>query len=644
MTINDAEAKLNMEKQVELGRDWWHWFLLVFSSVFILYHILYVSDFLILVVNVSVPGHVHLSIHLACILFLTFLLVRAGKVSNMDKPPVYDVVLAFFAVVAALYRGIFFNQIVMTVGEGMLIYSIVGWSLAILLLEACRRLVGMAFTIVIAIFLCYPLISDHFPGILYSPSRSFQQWGEFLLASGDSIFSFVLNISAKIVVVFLFFSQLLLHSGAGEFFIDLAQSAFGTVRGGPAKIAIVASGFFGMLSNSPSGNVAATGSFTIPLMKKMGYRPYYAGAVEAVASLGGLIMPPVMGALIFILCDFIQMSYIEACIHAFIPACLYYLALFVMVDQEAVRLGLSGLAKDTLPSFWKTMKQGFWYGIPVIVLLYLLAMLRYSPEKAVIWSIASLLILAMFRKRTRLGPVKLMSAAEQTVRALLTAAVAMASVGIIMASVTQTGIGIHISRQLINIAGGNLVILLGLTAIVSFIMGMGVGSIGCYIFLAVLIVPSLVQLGVSDFAAHLFVIYWALVSFITPPVAVLAFVTAGFTNASPYKIGWQATRLGLLIYVLPFAFVFKPALLVFGNPLEIAVVTVFIAIGTVGLAFGVGGFFLEKVNWLKRIFFIIGSMLLIFGQTYLTIGCGAIIIGVLVLWQWLIHRSAPHQT
>jgi TRAP transporter 4TM/12TM fusion protein len=359
-------------------------------------------------------------------------------------------------------------------------------------------------------------------------------------------------------------------------------------------MAIIASGFFGTLSGSAAGNVAATGSFTIPLMKSVGYQPHYAGAVEAVASLGGILMPPVMGAAIFILADFIQMPYIEVIKHAVIPAILYYLALFVMVDQEAVRLGLRGLGRETLPSLGKTLKRGWWYALPVAVLLYLMVVLLYTPQKSIIWALAVLVALAMFRKETRLGPMKLALASEQTLRAMLTIAVAMACAGIILGGFSLTGVGVNISRQLVDISGGNLGILLLLTAVTSFIMGMGIGITGCYVFLAVMVVPSLVMVGVPPIAAHLFMFWWAMVSFITPPVAVLSFVAAGFAGCEPFKLGWQAARLGIIAYVMPFAFVFDPALLIIGTPMEVAVAVTSVAIGTVGLAFGVGGTLLGK--------------------------------------------------
>jgi len=635
-TIGEDAGKV----ESELVKGWWGWFKIIAASIFALYHLLYISDSLTLYTPVVIPPAMHLGIHLACILFFTFLLVPAKKGAKTNKPPIYDVVLALAALVIPLYYAFLFQEILLTTGEGILLYAVFGWALSLLLLEAARRLLGITFFCVIAFFLFYPLFSAYLPGILFHPGHSWIRVGELLFISPSGIMSFILTISATIIVVFLLFSQFLLHSGSGKFFIDLAYSAFGAFRGGPAKMAVIASGFFGTLSGSPAGNVAATGTFTIPLMKKTGYQPHYAGAVESVASLGGMLMPPVMGASIFILASFIQMPYIEVCTRAAIPAILYYLALFVMVDQEAVRLGLRGFTRETLPSLWKTLKRGWWYAVPLIVLVYLLAGLHYSPQKSALWALVILIVLAMFRKETRLGPMKLGLASKQTLEAMLMVGVAMACAGIIVGSVSLTGVAVNIASELVAVSGGNLGILLVLTAVVSFIMGMGIGPTGCYVFLAVMVVPALVMSGVPAFAAHLFVFYWSLVSFITPPVAVLAFVAAGFAGCPPFKVGLQATRLGLLAYVLPFAFVIKPALVFFGTPIEIVVAVACAAIGTVGLSFGVGGHFLGKLNWPQRLMSIAGSALLIFSHSDMLIGSGAAILGIAILWQWLRTRLA----
>ncbi len=614
---------------------WWNWFIGISAGIFVLYHVIYLSDVLLIFTDIVISPDLHLGIHLGSVLFFVFSLVRARKSQQTKLPPIYDVVLALIGLGICIYYGIFAEEWAYKSGTGIITYPIMGWILAVLLLEASRRTVGLIFTFIVAFFIIYPLISGYLPGVLHSPSETLSRWGEFMFLAEGGIFGFVLSISAKIVVVFVLFSQILIHTGAGEFFTNLAYSTMGTMRGGPAKMAVAASGLFGTLSGSAASNVAATGTFTIPLMKKLGYPAHYAGAVEAVASMGGILMPPIMGAVIFVLADFIEMPYILVVKHAVIPACLYYLALFIMVDQEAARLGMRGLPREELPSLWRAIKQGWWYAIPIIALIYLMAVPLYAPQKAVIYAMVILLIMSAFSKRTRMGPKKLMIASEETVRTLLMVAVAIACGGLVIGSVSLTGVGVNISRELVSFSGGNIAVLLGLTAAVSFIMGMGVGILGCYVFLALLIVPALTTAGVPEIAGHLFVFYWAMISFITPPVATLAYVAAAFANANPVKIGWQAARLGILAYVLPFAWVFKPALITIGTPLEIVAVVLTTAIGTVGLAFGVGGTFMGKLNWLQRLLCIAGSMLIIFGDSMVYIGGGVFILIVAILWQWL---------
>jgi len=623
----------------QTGSKAWRLFILIASVCLIVYHVLYISEFLILFTPIIIAPSTHLGIHLASMLFFTFLLVRFKRGIKTSKPPVYDIALAVISVIVPVYYSVKFPEIIAHAGEGTLLYSIFGWILAFLLIEAARRTLGIIFTCVVAFFLFYPLFSMFLPGIFYHPGYTFSWLGEYYFMAYDGIFSFVLSIAAVIVIVFLLFSQVLIKTGAGEFFIEIARSACGQFRGGPAKMAVVASGFFGMLSGCPVGNVAATGTFTIPLMKKTGYEPHYAGAVESVASLGGMLMPPIMGAIIFILADFIEMPYIQVIKHAAIPAVLYYLALFVMVDQEAARRNLAGLSRETLPPFWSTLKRGWWYVIPVIVLLYLMGALFYTPQRAIIISLIVLLALAMFQKENRHNPIRLAFACEDTVRSMITVTVAMACAGVIIGAVSVTGVGVNISRGLVAISGGNLFILLLLTAMCSFIMGMGIGPTGCYVFLAVLVVPGLESVGVPLIAAHLFVVYWSLVSLITPPVAVVAYVAAGIADASPFKVGWQASRLGIIAYVVPFAFVYHPALLTLGKPVEVIIAITTAILGTIGLSLGIGGYMLGKLNWPQRVICLAGSLVLLFGQSITLNVIGLIVVGIVVLWQWLIVRA-----
>ncbi len=622
-----------------MQHKWFRWGIVGLAAAFILYHILFISDFLVRFTDFAPTPNLHLAIHLGGVLFFLFLLMRASKKIKSELPPLYDIFLAFLGLGVCLYYGIFFEDIFSHSGTGVVAYSILGYILAILLLEGSRRAVGLPFVIVVAFFAIYPLISGYFPSFLFHPNFSYGRWGEFLFASGQSIFGPIIEISATIVVVFLLFSQVLVNTRAGDFFINLAYSIFGTIRGGPAKMCVVASGLFGTLSGSVLGNAMATGTFTIPLMKKIGYKPHYAAAVEAVSSVGGILMPPVMGAAIFLLCDFINVPYIEVCKAAAIPAVLYYVAIFVMVDQEALKQGLKGLPRESLPPFWKTLKQGLWYAVPVIVLLYMMIGPQYSPQKSVIWAIVVLLIMSViFWKQSHITPRTLLKSSEETLRSLLLVAVAIGAAGIIYGSVAMTNLGTNLSRELVAMCGGNLILLLFVTAVVAFVLGMGIGILPIYVFLALGIAPGLVSLGAPPLAAHLFVFYWAMISFITPPVAMSAYVTAAIAGANPFQTGWQATRLGILVYLVPFAFVLKPALLTLGTPLEVVIAIVCVTLATIGLSLGIGGYFLGRMHWIQRAIIIAGSGLLMFATIPLYLALGAVLAVIIIAWQTIKKR------
>ena len=613
----------------------WQKLLTAFSCIFILYHLFYISQILVITAGIGItPLSQHLGIHLAGILALSFLLVRARRNQTGKRLPFCDIALAGIGAGISVYYGIFFkDEIVFNVGGGVIIYAAFGILLALLLLEASRRMLGLAYTVILAFFFVLPLICGYLPGLLHSPGQTLFRWGEFLFSSYAGIFGFPLELSATIMITYLLFSGLLVYSGAGEFFTNLSSGSLGSVRGGSAKMAIVSAGFFGMVSGSSIANVAAIGSFTIPAMKKTGYPPVYAGAVSAVAGLGGIITPPVMGAVVFLLADFIGMPYIQVCKHAAIPAFFFYLSLFLFGDQEAVRLGIKGLPREALPSIWKTLRNGYWYCIPVLVLMFALIELQWAPERAAILASLSLFLLSLPSKKARLGAAKLAKACEDTLRHLLPLAIAVAAAGIIVGSVTITGIQIGISRELVRVSGGSIPFLLLLTAFTSFVMGLGVGIVGCYVFLATLVAPALISMGVSPIAAHLFIFYWAVVSDITPPLCLTAFTAASFAKANPMSVGWQATRIGIVTYILPFIWVLKPALITLGTPVEVITVMISTFVGVYGLTVGIGGFFKGQLNWPQRIASIIGSLFVSFGTGLAIDAVGVLLIGVTILWQ-----------
>jgi TRAP transporter 4TM/12TM fusion protein len=642
----EEELLVTDEKVDVKVRGVWQKLLTGFSCIFVLYHLIYISQILAITTGItitSIPRH--LGIHLAGILTMGFLLVRARRDQIGKGPPFYDIIMAMMGAGISVYYGIFFkDEIVFKVGMGIIIYAAFGIILALLLLEACRRMLGLAYMIVLVFFFVLPLTCGYLPGILYSPNQTLQRWGEFLFASYAGIFGGPLELSATIMITYLLFSGLLVYSGAGKFFTGLSSASMGSVRGGSAKMAVVSAGCFGMISGSSVANVAAIGSFTIPAMKKAGYPAVYAGAVATVAGIGGMITPPVMGAVIFLLADFIGMTYVNVCKHAAIPALFFYLSLFLFVDQEAVRLRIKGLPREMLPSLWKTLKDGYWYLIPVVVLMVFLIQFDWAPERAAILASLTLFLVSLPSKKARLGLAKLGKTCEDTLRYLLPLATAVAAAGIIVGSVTITGIQVGISRELVRMSGGSIPVLLLLTAVTSFIMGLGVGIVGCYVFLATLVAPALVSMGVPPIAAHLFIFYWAVVSDITPPLCITAFTAASFAKANPMSVGWQATRIGVVTYILPFIWVLKPALITIGTPFEIVTVMITTAVGIYGLSLGIGGFFKGILNWPQRIIATMGGFLVIF-NTGVTVGAGGVVlIGVMMSWQLFKSRRTMSQS
>jgi TRAP transporter 4TM/12TM fusion protein len=572
-----------------------------------LYIVIYVTDLLPMLFGVGISGPIHIGIFLGLILFLAFLIFPAKRGAVQNKPKWYDIILALVSLVPTLYYSLFFDTLLFELAYTSPINAYLGWLLMVLVWEAARRTLGWPFAGLVAVAIIYLLFGSYFPGFLKADSYSWQKIGGFMYLSRDGILGIPINIAGKIIITFMLFAQLLSISGAGDWFVKVANSLTGHVRGGPAKASIIASGGFGMIAPSPPGNVASTGVVTIPLMKKMGFKATYAAGVEAVASTGGQIMPPIMGSVIFILSEFIGMPYGQVIIYAFLPAALYYLALFVMVDLNAAKLGIKGVPRSELPAFVKTVRQGYWYLIPVVVLLICLIPLSLSPAKAAIWALFTLIIITMFRKNERMNPGKLVKGAEGGMRALLPIAVGCAGCGIIIGSLTLSLLSFRLTFQLVEAIGQNLIIILILAAVISYIMGMGVGPLASYLTLAVMVAPAVMQMGVPTLAAHLFLFYWSVTCFITPPYAVAVFVAAGIAECSMWRAAFQAMLLGIGTYIVPFIFVYQPALLLIGTPLEIVIVVGTSLIGIVSIAAGITGYIIGNLNWIQRALLIAGG-------------------------------------
>ncbi|MCR9176267.1 MAG: TRAP transporter permease [Alphaproteobacteria bacterium] len=441
---------------------------------------------------------------------------------------------------------------------------VAGFLLIGIILEATRRTVGIAMVFVTGFFIVHSLYAHYFFGFFYGPPTRPAKYIDTLFMTSDGIFGIPLYVAATYIVLFIIFGGLLIRSGAGKFFIDLAISLTGHRTGGPAKASTVASGFMGTVSGSAVANVVTTGSFTIPLMKNLGYRAKFAAAVEACASSGGQITPPIMGAAAFIIAEQLSIPYLTVVVAAVIPAFLYFATVYFMVHFEAEKDGIEKIPRDLLPRFGEVMSKGWHLLLALGVLVFFLTQ-GYTPMHSAFWSILALIALSFIRANTRMSPTDILSAFESGIRASVPVTIACACAGIIIGSVFVSGLGLKFTQSVIELSGGNLALLLGLTAVAAIILGMGMTTTAVYITVAALIVPSLEHADVVPIAAHMFAFYFGVVSTITPPVALAAFAAAAIAKTPPMATAMESARVGIAKYLVPFAFVYNPSLLFEGD-------------------------------------------------------------------------------
>ena len=554
-------------------------------------------------------------IHLTFGLVLVFLTSRL-KISGLSKKTALaiDLLLVAFVVISLGYLLVNLDYVsyerIAFITPVLKTEKVFGIVLIVLILEGTRRFTGMALPALTVAALVYPFVGPYLPGIFKHGGYDFERIIDVVYLSPQGVFGLPLAVSASYVALYIIFGSFLNESGLGKFFINFSQAFVGYRVGGPAKVAIIGSGFMGMLTGTATGNVVTTGTFTIPLMKSIGYRPYYAGAVEAIASTGGIIMPPVMGSVAFIMSEITGVNYGKIIIHAFIPAVLYYLSLYFMVHFEAVKTGLKGLPKDQLPDAKQILLNSWHLTIPIMVLLYYLIR-QYTASTAVIYSLFSLVIVANFRSSTRMGLKQVLKALETGAKGTLVVIMAVASAGIIVGMINLTGLGIRLTSSIVEIAGGNLYLALILSAISAIVMGMGLPSVVAYLILAGLVAPSLMQIGVPMIAAHFFIIYFSITAFFTPPFCTAAYAAAGIAGSPIMKTGFTAVRLGSACYIIPFMFVFGPALLALGGVFEILIAFTTSVMGIFLLAITAEGYFKVPMSWSDRFISIIGALFLI---------------------------------
>ncbi len=551
-------------------------------------------------------------IHLTFVLPMVFLLFPSTK-KDKDYIPFYDWIFAFLSFLPGIYAILTYDEIsnrIVQVDPVTNVQLVFGLILIATLIEAARRTVGLPLAIIALFFTGYMNFGRFFPGILHGEPFGIREIVEELYLTGEGIFGIPLGVSASFVIIFLILGGFLEESGLGDYFMKLAILLAGRYRGGPAKIAVLSSGLFGMLSGSAVANVYGTGNFTIPMMIKIGYKPEFAAAVEAVASAGGQIMPPIMGASAFIIASFLGIPYQKVMLAALVPAVLYYFAIFIMVHYEAVKSDLKGIAKEVLPDKKKVLSKIYML-IPVVVLIVIMS-LGYTPMFAAIVGIFVTILTSLLSKETRMKPKQYIDAIVKGSRNVILVAVACATAGIVIGSITLTGFGFKFVGAITSLASGMPFFALILTMIISIILGMGLPTTGAYILASALGVPALIKLGFAPLASHLFVFYFAIVSAITPPVALAAFAGASIAKSDPNRTGLIASRLGIIAYILPFAIMYDHGLILekFDVYTLISIVAAFLA--ATFLALSLSGYIKRELAfWEKSILALVGLLLLI---------------------------------
>lgn len=544
--------------------------------------------------------------HWLIIFSIVFLLYPKKRQRNL-----LDWALAFSSIVIGIYILTTWMTRVNRVSPILpTVELIVGVVMIVLVLEASRRCTGNFLAITCLLFLVYAKVGPYLPGILRHKGYSWHRILSVLSFSETGIFGNALNISATFVVLFVLFGSVLNASNGGKLFIDIAYAMTGGSRGGPAKTAILSSLMMGTISGSPVANVVTTGTFTIPLMKKAGYSSEEACAVEAVASTGGQIMPPIMGAAAFLVAEYIGIAYGELCKAAFVPAILYYIALFFIIDFISLKKGLVGLPKDQLPPLKQSLRQGFHLFIPIIALIVSL-MNGFSSMKSIFYSTIALIVIAQLSKGTRMNLRKIIGAVQDGIISAIPVAVSCAAAGIIVGIVNLTGLGVKFSSSLIAMSHGNVPAALFLTMIASIILGCGLPTTAVYIILASLAAPALIQMGVTPLAAHLFVFYFGCISTITPPVALTSYAAAAIGDANPSKTGLKAFLFGIVAYIVPFMFVFSPALLLQGSTLTVIYGILTALFGIYLLSASVAGYLRTSMPLILRLVLFAGGIVLI---------------------------------
>jgi TRAP transporter 4TM/12TM fusion protein len=570
-----------------------------------------------------------------------FLLMFGLAMTFLDHPFVkkeghwtrwLDYLLVVLTIVTCGYPILSWRDIVYRAGEAMPWDWYIALVLILLLFEACRRVMGLAMPIISVCSLIYAFFGPYMPSVIAHRGFTPQQMLSTIFLTTEGIWGTATGVGSSVIIYFLIFTAFLSVTGANDGFLQISQGLLGRVRGGPAKMAVVASGLFGTISGSAPANVAGTGSITIPLMKKIGYRPEFAGAVEAVASSGGQLVPPVMGSAAFIMAEVLGIKYSAVCKSAIVPALLYYVSCFFMVELESRRHGLKGLPPEEVPIMRQVLKIWWPVLIPLVSLIGMLVF-QMTPSRAAFISLVLLWVVSFMRPETKLTPKKFVDGLVMGARDMAPISVVCGVAGIIIGVLGRTGLGTKLAEVIVGVSGGHMIIILILTMITSIIMGMGLPTVACYILLALSVAPAISKAGALPIAAHMFVFYFGIISAITPPVAIASYTASGIARADLHQLSWIAVKMAMPAFILPFMFVYGPGILLIGDPVDIIIVCLFALIGVLAMAISLHGFLWGDLNKPMRVILGIASLYLIY-PTYISDAIGVVLAVIALGWHY----------
>ncbi len=587
----------------------------------------------------TLPEQIRRALFVGIVIFMGFMLypARKGK-PKPDYVPWYDFVLGILGFSAFFYWVVNFEGLASRSGNYNTVDIIAGIIGILVLFELCRRVVGIPILIVAGVFIVYAFVGGYLPGMFGHRGFGVTRVVEHLFYTLEGVIGTPIGVCSTFIVLFILFGAFLEKTGVGKFFIDIANAIAGHAPGGPAKVAIIASALEGTVSGSSVANTVGSGSFTIPMMKKTGYKPEFAAAVEAAASTGGQIMPPIMGAAAFLMAEMTANPYATIAVAAILPALLYFTGIWLMVHFEAKKLGLKGIDKSELPRFWPLLLKKGYLLLPLIFLIVFMGN-GFTPSRSAVFAILIAIVVSLFRKETRISPKGILEALENGAKSTIGVAAACSIAGIIVGIVTLTGLGLKLATGLLALSGGITIIALFFTMIASIILGMGVPTTANYVIMATITAPIVIRLGVPTLAAHMFVFYFGIVADITPPVALAAYAGSAIAHSNPFKTGVTATRLAITAFLIPYIFALNPSLLLIDTtPGQVVLIVVTALVGMIGISSGMEGYLLHKMPVWQRVLAVLAGLLLIIpGLVTDAIGIG--VIGLIALWQFATRKK-----